>query len=401
MKIASILFLGCLAGITPAQIHASQADTRDPTSRHQILLRHDDGTRVTLSSSAIEVDGSPCIPLTDLSMALHGSADLTPSLVLKGSTLRVLKAGPPGGEGFLIIERPGLMSNQVRVVTSSDGKRQACLPATELARSMGGTLKNVQLEGWPGSTHDISSFDSQINSMMNNNLAFLSLQTKVQQVSQVTQLMSNIAKADNDAKLNAIRNMRGAVFDETESVLALAPEAQVSWARSYASDSGPLASAAEIETAIRAAFPNDPPGMRAQTHAILLLIMMGDVVGALRSYTMLMDQDLRAFSRQVMEKLGQVRRARARVIRNFATKKPPRAYAGDNPKSAARAQDKAQRYTQFVQLSTQLMGELQANERELIDILQTMQRDLDNVWQAYASMRDQDFRTKERIMRIQ
>ena len=51
-------------------------------------------------------------------------------------------------------------------------------------------------------------FDGQINSMMNNNLMFLSLQTKVQNVSRTTQLMSNIAKTDSDAKLNSIRNLR-------------------------------------------------------------------------------------------------------------------------------------------------------------------------------------------------
>jgi spore maturation protein SpmA len=65
--------------------------------------------------------------------------------------------------------------------------------------------------GMPGGMNamqDVSQFDSQINSMMNNNLMFLAVQTKVQNVSQTTQLMSNIFKADSDAKLNAIRNVR-------------------------------------------------------------------------------------------------------------------------------------------------------------------------------------------------
>jgi hypothetical protein len=60
----------------------------------------------------------------------------------------------------------------------------------------------------PGMGQDVAGFDSQINAMMNNNLVFLSLQTKVQNVSQTTQMMSNIHKTDSDAKLNAIRNMR-------------------------------------------------------------------------------------------------------------------------------------------------------------------------------------------------
>jgi hypothetical protein len=131
---------------------------------------------------------------------------------------------------------------------------------------------------------------------------------------------------------------------------------------------------------------------------ILLLIMMGDVTGALRAYTSMMDRDFRQFARGVMDKLGKVRQARARVIRNFASERPPRAYAGDNPQSAARAQDQAQRYTQYVQLSTQLMGELQTTERELVDILQTMKRDIDNFWQSYAGMRDAEGRVNERLM---
>lgn len=53
-----------------------------------------------------------------------------------------------------------------------------------------------------------SSFDSQINAMQSQQAEFLVLQTKVQNVSQVSQMMSNIAKTDSDAKLNAIRNVR-------------------------------------------------------------------------------------------------------------------------------------------------------------------------------------------------
>lgn len=69
--------------------------------------------------------------------------------------------------------------------------------------------------GYPGGAgvagaggQDAGQFNSQIDSMMNNNLTFLALQTKVQNVSQMSQMMSNIAKTDSDAKLNAIRNVR-------------------------------------------------------------------------------------------------------------------------------------------------------------------------------------------------
>jgi hypothetical protein len=40
------------------------------------------------------------------------------------------------------------------------------------------------------------------------NLMFLDIQTKVQNMSQLVQALSNIMRADHDAKLNAIRNIR-------------------------------------------------------------------------------------------------------------------------------------------------------------------------------------------------
>lgn len=62
--------------------------------------------------------------------------------------------------------------------------------------------------GMMGGPQDTSSMDAQINSMFNNNMVFLGMQTKVQNITQITQMTSNIAKADSDAKLNAIRNIR-------------------------------------------------------------------------------------------------------------------------------------------------------------------------------------------------
>src|SRR4030095_1183091 len=58
----------------------------------------------------------------------------------------------------------------------------------------------------PGSGAD--QFGGQIDSMFNNNVTFLMLQTKVQNMSQQFQAVSNIVKADHDARTNAIRNFR-------------------------------------------------------------------------------------------------------------------------------------------------------------------------------------------------
>jgi len=139
---------------------------------------------------------------------------------------------------------------------------------------------------------------------------------------------------------------------------------------------------------------------KVKIHMILLQIMMGDIAGALRSYAVLMDRDLRQFSRLIVQKLDGVRNARSMVIRNFARAQPPKAYAGTNPQTAARTQDQSAKYTQYVQMSTQLMNELQNTERELTDALQTQFRDLETFWQTVASFRDEVFRTNDRVMQI-
>ena len=209
-------------------------------------------------------------------------------------------------------------------------------------------------------------------------------------------LSSKVGIAENVRENTSLKP----VFEETETVLVLAPSSQVAWARSYASQYGYRSSAREIQAAVKSAFPNDPPAMHAQISLITRLIMMGDIVGALRSYTLLQDKQARQFTQALVKKLDAVQQARSQVIRNFARTRPPRAYAGNNPQSAARAQDRSARYTQFVQISTQLMNELQQTERELMDALQTMQQDLQQLWEAYASMRDEESRTTKKIMTL-
>jgi hypothetical protein len=406
MKIAWTLTLACLAATDPPVLFGQVPV--DATEHQHVYLRRNDGTTFTLSSSAVRVDGSPCVPLADLAMAIHGTPDLPPSLALEGSTLRVV--GPPGAEAdeywpinrmqteqgiaptpaHLGVRRTGLISNRVRVVEDPRGQRLTCVPAADLARSLGGTLNDGA---------SIEDFDQQIDGMMNNNILFLAIQTKVQNVSQTTQMMSNIFKADSDAKLNAVRNMLTTLSEETEAALELVPPEEAAWARTFASRRDYRASRAEIEHATGTAFPDASREEKIKIHMILLQIMMGDIIGALRSYEILADEDMRRYSREILDRIDEAQAARTTVIRNFARTKPPRAYAGQNPQAAARAQDRSARYTQFVQMSTQLMNELQNTERELVDALQTMQRDLEDSWESYAGFRDQEFRTNERLIR--
>lgn len=139
---------------------------------------------------------------------------------------------------------------------------------------------------------------------------------------------------------------------------------------------------------------------RVRIHAILLQIMMGDVVGAIRRYADSNDQARQVFDLAVLAQLERIRKARERILAAFAHKQPPKAYAGNDPGSAARAQDRSAKYTQFVQTSTQLMDELQNTERELLDALQSQFRTLEAVWQTVSRFRDQEHRTNDRVASI-
>ena len=62
--------------------------------------------------------------------------------------------------------------------------------------------------GATGTGFGPEAMQGNIDAMFNNNMTFLMMQTKVQNLSQQMQSFSNIIKADHDARSNAIRNFR-------------------------------------------------------------------------------------------------------------------------------------------------------------------------------------------------
>lgn len=62
--------------------------------------------------------------------------------------------------------------------------------------------------GASGAGFGPDAMQGNIDAMFNNNMVFLAMQTKVQNMSQQMQSISNIFKADHDARSNAIRNFR-------------------------------------------------------------------------------------------------------------------------------------------------------------------------------------------------
>jgi hypothetical protein len=155
---------------------------------------------------------------------------------------------------------------------------------------------------------------------------------------------------------------------------------------------------AAIEEEITAAFPQATPQQKVQIHMILLQLVTGDIADQLQDVSLQIHGDDQQFTRLLVQKLDSVRQARSTVIRNFARTKPPRAYAGNDPQQAARAQDRSSRYTQFIQMTTQQMNELHNTARELMDAMQTMHRTMNQFWETHANVRNQEFRTNERVM---
>ena len=187
------------------------------------------------------------------------------------------------------------------------------------------------------------------------------------------------------------------IFDEMEPVARAAPGAQISWAHARP---GGLGNAAVLRSDVQSSFPKDPEGMRAQTVLLASLLKSGELLAAAKGIAEKQKSKTPAVTPTLAARIETLHQTRSRILRTFAAQKPPHAYAGNDPQSAARAQDSSARYTQFVQMSTQLMNELQNTERELMDALQAAERDMETFWQAYSSMRDEKFRTNERVMTV-
>jgi hypothetical protein len=98
------------------------------------------------------------------------------------------------------------LSLSAPLVAHAEGKHGTA-PTRESVELLNRKLKVLKTT-LAAALREVDQYQGQINAMLNNNLMFLAIQTKVQNMSQAFQAMSNILKADSDAKLNAVRNFR-------------------------------------------------------------------------------------------------------------------------------------------------------------------------------------------------
>jgi hypothetical protein len=139
---------------------------------------------------------------------------------------------------------------------------------------------------------------------------------------------------------------------------------------------------------------------KMKMNMVLLMIMMGDVAGALREMALESEKQNQQFNELLVKKLQEVQEAKRKVLATFASKPPPTAHDNTNdPQGAARDQNKAAKYTQWVVVATQTMSELQESERELMDVLSEGRRNVNDLWEAYEGMKESEGRTTRKILK--
>ena len=131
----------------------------------------------------------------------------------------------------------------------------------------------------------------------------------------------------------------------------------------------------------------------------MFMIMMGDVVGAVRSMVFESERQNRMFNRLLVKQLNKVRQSKSKVLMAMARKPPPTAHNNtNNPQGAANDQNKQAKYTQWVSVTTQLMSELQNTERQLTDLLSEGRRNINEMWEAYSGMKEAEARTTRTVI---
>lgn len=139
--------------------------------------------------------------------------------------------------------------------------------------------------------------------------------------------------------------------------------------------------------------------MKVKMRMIMFLILMGDVVGAVRAMVFESERQNRMFNRLLVKQLNTVRESKSKVLLAMARKSPPKAHDNtNNPSGAARDQNRQAKYTQWVSVTTQLMSELQNTERQLTDLLSEGRRNINELWESYSGFKEAEARTTRTLI---
>lgn len=139
--------------------------------------------------------------------------------------------------------------------------------------------------------------------------------------------------------------------------------------------------------------------MKVKMRMIMFLILMGDIVGAVRAMVFESERQNRMFNRLLVKQLNKVRESKSKVLTAMARKAPPTAHNNtNNPQGAANDQNRQAKYTQWVSVTTQLMSELQNTERQLTDLLSEGRRNINELWESYSGIKEAEARTTRTLI---
>ncbi|GEM_PF-3072541 len=139
--------------------------------------------------------------------------------------------------------------------------------------------------------------------------------------------------------------------------------------------------------------------MKVKMRLIMFLILMGDVVGAVRAMVFESERQNRMFNRLLVSQLNKVRESKSKILLAMARKRPPTAHDNtNNPGGAARDQNAQAKYTQWVSVTTQLMSEVQNTERQIMDLMSEGRRTINESWEAYSGMKEAEARTTRTVL---
>src|SRR4030095_15839291 len=138
--------------------------------------------------------------------------------------------------------------------------------------------------------------------------------------------------------------------------------------------------------------------LKVKMNKILFLILMGDVAGAVREMIHQEDMFSKIFNRMLVKNLNRSREGKAKVILALGRKSPPMMHPSTGNKQTDEAETREnQQFTQWTTLTSQLLGTMQEQDRELSGIIDEGRRGIKELKEAYKGLKEAETRTNRPV----
>jgi|GEM_PF-6009872 len=137
--------------------------------------------------------------------------------------------------------------------------------------------------------------------------------------------------------------------------------------------------------------------LRAQIRKIVFMIMMGDVDGAVLMLLREGERQNEKFNRLLVKQMERIQKAVTKILLALGRKHPPRGYDPNMSTSASKAQRDQTEYSQYVSLTSQLLGEVRQSRQELQGLITEGRRKLKDLRDIYKLLVRQEVKAKSRL----